>query len=63
MEELMAQLEKFRAEAEYCGRLARTAPDRQTRALFERLAERLQDMIQEIETTIAARTKLSGRWE
>ncbi|WP_256467029.1 MULTISPECIES: hypothetical protein [unclassified Bradyrhizobium] len=43
--------------------MSRTAPDRQTRALFERLAERLGEMVQEIETTIAARTKLSGRWE
>jgi hypothetical protein len=63
MEELIAQLEKFRAEVERCARLSRTAPDRQTRALFERLAERLGEMVQEIETTIAARTKLSGRWE
>jgi hypothetical protein len=63
MEELIAQLEKFRAEAGYCARLARTAPDRQTHALFERLAERVREMVQEIETTIAARTKLSGRWE
>ncbi|MCK1296969.1 hypothetical protein IVB33_03100 [Bradyrhizobium sp. 24] len=59
MEELIAQREKFRAEVEYCARLSRTAPDRQTRALFERLGE----MVQEIETTIAARAKLSGRWE
>ena len=63
MEELIAALDKFRAEAEYCARMGRTAPDRQTRALFERLAERLREMVQEIETTIAARTKLSGRWE
>ncbi|MBR0993967.1 hypothetical protein JQ580_24915 [Bradyrhizobium japonicum] len=63
MEELTVQLEKVRKHAEECARLARTAPDRQTRALFERLAERLREMLQDIETTIAARTKLSGRWE
>ncbi|MDH2399453.1 hypothetical protein QCM77_05755 [Bradyrhizobium sp. SSUT18] len=63
MEELIGLLEKFRAEADLCARSARTAPDRQTRALFERLAEGLREMVQEIETTIAARTKLSGRWE
>lgn len=63
MEELIAQLEKVRDHAAECGQLARTATDRQSRALFERLAEQLREMLQDIETTIAARTKPSGRWE
>ena len=63
MEELTAQLEKIRDHAAECAQLARTAHDRQSRALFARLEERLREMLQDIQTTIATRTKLSGRWE
>ncbi|MFK4381187.1 hypothetical protein ABIA40_000595 [Bradyrhizobium sp. USDA 223] len=43
--------------------ICEAAQDRQSRALFERLAERLGEMLQDIETTITAGTKLSARWE
>ncbi|MDA9413936.1 hypothetical protein XI04_26950 [Bradyrhizobium sp. CCBAU 11430] len=39
------------------------AQDRQSRVLCERLAERLGEMLEDIEATITAGTKLSARWE
>jgi hypothetical protein len=55
MQDLQVKLEKLLTEAEVCALIARHAPDKRKRELFEKLAADLRELARDIERVIAAR--------
>ena len=57
MEDLKAQLEKLRTEAEECWLISKLATNRQKQELFARLAAQLRQMANDIESEIKSLNK------
>lgn len=57
MQDMKANAEKLRAEAEYADQIARSATDRQKRELYERLAAHFRQLAGEIEKAMADRSE------
>ena len=55
MQDLQAELERLRIEAEDCDKIGKLATDLQKRDLFKRLAYELREMARHVEIVIASR--------
>jgi hypothetical protein len=55
MQDLQAELERLRIEAEECDKIGKLTTDLQKRDLFKRLAYELREMVRQVEIVIASR--------
>jgi hypothetical protein len=55
MQDLQAELERLRIEAEDCDKIGKLTTDLQKRDLFKRLAYELREMARQVEIVIASR--------